>query len=461
MAGRAMQIAVRSIALSVMIIAFINHADCGNKTISRPDSSGLDYQIATWYRFKSSAFSISFDDNYRSQVTYATPILNQHNYKATYFIVTNRVGKGWTPGWDTLNMLAMQGHEIASHSKNHANFDILSQDPSFADSMMHEFRDSRDSINSRIPYRNCETFAWPGGNINLYSCEMSKKYYMACRGSNNNFETPIPENLYNMSSQHIYHDTPLETVNAYIDTALAKRGWLIERWHGFRINHDTNGYEPVAIETFREHINHVAWNGDDLWVAPVGTVVKYMLERNTSSLSLSDSTGSTVFLNLTNDLPDSMIQYNLPVSIKVRLYGKMSGTNLITQRNDTLFYNISKENDIDYLYFNAVPNQGRICLHLNHSSDGINDKLALNKGTFNFPNPFSRSTTISLDIPEAETVDFRIYDQMGKQIRRFSTGCHSGINSIDFDGSGLTPGYYTCNINTGERNTTVRMVLSH
>ena len=78
--------------------------------------NGLDYPIARWRGFKKAAYSLSFQDNYRYQVMYATPVLNQHNYKSTFFIVTNRVGQGWAPGWDTLNMLAAQGHEIASHS---------------------------------------------------------------------------------------------------------------------------------------------------------------------------------------------------------------------------------------------------------------------------------------------------------------------------------------------------------
>lgn len=87
----------------------------------------LDYHIARWRGFKKAAYSITFDDNYRFQVLYAAPVLNQHNYKATFFLVTNRVGQGWAPGWDAINMLAAQGHEIASHSKNHPNFITLSQ----------------------------------------------------------------------------------------------------------------------------------------------------------------------------------------------------------------------------------------------------------------------------------------------------------------------------------------------
>ena len=51
---------------------------------SNVSSSNFDYQIGTWKGFKTAAMTFSFDDNYRFQVTLARPILNEHNYKATY-----------------------------------------------------------------------------------------------------------------------------------------------------------------------------------------------------------------------------------------------------------------------------------------------------------------------------------------------------------------------------------------
>ena len=459
-AGCGMQLAIRNLAAAALLIIFSTSTFAGRPGNGDPDHTGLDYQIATWYKFKDAAFSISFDDNYRSQVTWARPILNQYNYKATYFIVTNRVGKGWAPGWDTLNMLAAEGHEIASHSKNHANFSLLEQDPLMADSMMHEFRDSRDTLNQRIPNQRCETFAWPGGNVGWYSCEMSKKYYMACRGSNNNFEFSDPINFFNLSSQHIYHETPLETVNGFVDTVLAKKGWLIERWHGFRIKNDTNGYEPVAVDLFSEHFKHVGWNGDNLWVAPVGTVAKYMLERDASKLTLADSSASMIFLNLTNDLPDSLIEYNFPVSIKVRAFGKVANTQLLTQNKDTLAFSITTEENRSFLYFNAVPNHGQICLHLSNEASGTADNRDVKKNAYNYPNPFPKSTTIFFDVLSDETAVFRVFDQTGRLVRTFAISCHSGRNTASFDGNGLSPGIYTCNIKTREGILKLRMLLS-
>ncbi|MCX6285503.1 MAG: polysaccharide deacetylase family protein [Bacteroidetes bacterium] len=450
----------RILALLLLSLNFIYIASANTEGNGQTASSGPDYWIGRWYKFKKAAFTVSFDDNYRFQVVYATPLLNQHNYKATYFIVTNRVGKGWAPGWDTLNMLASQGHEIASHSKNHADFTYLSQHPEFADSMRREFRDSRDTINARIPSQQCETFAWPFGSVNIVSTEISANYYMACRGSIDRFEDSVPDNYYNIYSQHIYHDTPLESVNGYIDTILKYDGWLVERWHGFRVMHDTNGYEPVYIGDFREHLNYIAQNENNLWITTLGKVVKYMRERDVSSLWFVDSTGYKVQFNLSNNLPDTLFHYNVPLSIRVKAHGKIENVYMITQGNDTLSFGFTWYYGTKYIYFDAVPNKGFIVLHLPDPA-GMHDLLALKRGAANYPNPFNSSTTILFDVPQAEYVDVRVYDQTGRQLRDFSNLYPAGRNSIEFDGTALSPGVYNCVIRTRERKTDVRMVLTH
>ena len=439
---------------SIFFNSLYFNAYCG--VSGKNHNGGPDYSIARWRGFKNAAYSITFDDNYRFQVTYATPVLNQHNYKATFFIVTNRVGQGWAPGWDTVNMLADQGHEIASHSKNHANFVTLSQHPEWADSMVHEFRDSRDTINVRVPSRHCETFAWPGGAVNQPSANVSKNFYMACRGSDNGFENPVPFDFYNISSQYIYHNTLLETVNGYIDTVLSVRGWLVERWHGFQVGNDTNGYEPVPITIFINHMNHVALHEDSLWITTVDSVVKYIRERESSIIALVDSSGNTVQFCLTNELPDSVYDYSIPLSIKLRIYGKMSAVCLITQAGSILPFTITQENGYDYLNFEAIPNKGLIELQL--PSTGIAGMNIFQQKALNYPNPFSISTTISFFTDKSQHTDLLIFNCSGSQVKAYSNFFIKGWSRIEFEGSELAPGIYNCLIRNSERTLELRMI---
>lgn len=71
---------------------------------------------------------LAFDDAWKSQFTFAKPILDKYGFKGSFFIVCNYVGK--TPDrmtWDDVQTLEKQGHDIESHSMNHIPLDDLSQ----------------------------------------------------------------------------------------------------------------------------------------------------------------------------------------------------------------------------------------------------------------------------------------------------------------------------------------------
>jgi len=65
---------------------------------------------------------LNFDDGRKSQFTEAKPILDKYGFKATFYIVCNYVGN--KPGymnWTEVNQLRTEGHDIESHTMNHAD----------------------------------------------------------------------------------------------------------------------------------------------------------------------------------------------------------------------------------------------------------------------------------------------------------------------------------------------------
>ena len=73
-------------------------------------------EIGTWAGFRKGAASFTFDDGAPSHVNDGGPLFDKYGYKGTFNIVTN-----WSPDWNGFQKLADGGHEIASHSDNHAN----------------------------------------------------------------------------------------------------------------------------------------------------------------------------------------------------------------------------------------------------------------------------------------------------------------------------------------------------
>ena len=71
---------------------------------------------------------ITFDDGMLSQFTYAKPILDKYNFKATFYIICNSVDKENRMNWNNIQTLEKEGHEIGSHSMNHKRLSTLSEE---------------------------------------------------------------------------------------------------------------------------------------------------------------------------------------------------------------------------------------------------------------------------------------------------------------------------------------------
>ena len=71
---------------------------------------------------------LNFDDGRKSQYTQAKPILDKYGFKATFYAVCNYLDnkKGYM-SWKDIETLYKEGHDIGSHSMNHAHLQKLSK----------------------------------------------------------------------------------------------------------------------------------------------------------------------------------------------------------------------------------------------------------------------------------------------------------------------------------------------
>src|SRR5919112_1351473 len=73
------------------------------------------------------AVVLTFDDAYKSQYTNAKPILDKYGYKATFYIVCNYVENNGRLTWEDITSLYKEGHDIGSHTMNHADLSQTSK----------------------------------------------------------------------------------------------------------------------------------------------------------------------------------------------------------------------------------------------------------------------------------------------------------------------------------------------
>jgi hypothetical protein len=78
----------------------------------------------------------------------------------------------------------------------------------------------------------------------------------------------------------------------------------------------------------------------------------------------------------------------------------------------------------------------------------------------NYPNPFNPVTLIEYSIAKAGTVQIRVYDILGKEIKVLvNEYAEAGTHRVEFNASSLSSGIYFYTINSGGFRDVKRMVL--
>ncbi|HET9530190.1 MAG TPA: polysaccharide deacetylase family protein [Blastocatellia bacterium] len=129
---------------------------------------------------------LTFDDGYENFYESALPVLAEHGFTATVFIVSGHMGgrNDWEtppPGlgrrpilsWRQAAEVSAAGIEIGSHTKTHPDLRRLS-----VDKIEDEIRTSRAEIESRIGAA-VESFAYPFGSFNRETMDVVKRSFRA------------------------------------------------------------------------------------------------------------------------------------------------------------------------------------------------------------------------------------------------------------------------------------------
>ncbi|HET7392029.1 MAG TPA: polysaccharide deacetylase family protein [Nitrososphaeraceae archaeon] len=96
---------------------------------ARPPYSASSSNISSVVN-SNKAIMLGFDDGWKSQITYAKPILDKYGFKASFFVVCNYVNSGEIRrmNWQDIAALQKDGMDIESHSMTHTPYlNILPQ----------------------------------------------------------------------------------------------------------------------------------------------------------------------------------------------------------------------------------------------------------------------------------------------------------------------------------------------
>jgi peptidoglycan/xylan/chitin deacetylase (PgdA/CDA1 family) len=121
---------------------------------------------------------ISFDDGWETQFEYALPSLEKYHYPATFFVVTNYIGRPGFISWPQLQTLQTDGMIIGSHSRSHPRLNKI-KDPA---ELWDQIYNSKTILETQLE-APVEEFAYPYGSYNAKAAAVVKQAgYRAGRG---------------------------------------------------------------------------------------------------------------------------------------------------------------------------------------------------------------------------------------------------------------------------------------
>ncbi len=323
------------------------------------------HTTVVWHANKAAAVSLTFDDGYPSQYSTVLPALEARGLKGTFFLATDF--PDYYNMWDSWKDAANKGHEIGSHTKSHPF--LTSLPLSEAD---YQLTASQSLINTKIPGQKTVTFAYPYGMLNSDVKALAQKYYIAGRGTGEALND-LTADTFNMPA----YDAARYTVGQFEDLtsqAVTLNKWLIPCFHSFSPG-EYGGWTPEQLTTYLDYLKGRA----DLWVAPFGTVIKYMRERSAATLSLASQSSDKITLNLTDTLDDAV--FDQPLTLRSEVPSAWSKVKVLQGTTVNSITSVT-EGSVSVIYYDAIPDKGVITLSnqaVNLPPVAANDSYSTNK----------------------------------------------------------------------------------
>lgn len=143
--------------------------------------------------------------------------------------------------------------------------------------------------------------------------------------------------------------TDPEKMKSWVDTTLAHHNiWLVLVFHGV----DDIGWEGLPHELLDSYFQFIKKQEDSLWIAPFGTVARYLRERMNSKVQ-SDMTGKEITVSLHHTLDTSL--YQLPLTLKTYVPADWKNVQVV-QGVEKQSVQTKSDNQGTYILYHATPN---------------------------------------------------------------------------------------------------------
>ncbi len=200
--------------------------------------------------FKRGMVSITFDDGRQSQYTDALPILQKHNDKATFYLISGFLN---TSGYLTTaqaEAIKQAGNEIGSHTVDHPDLTTLTPAE-----LTNELAQSKQTLQAL--FGPITDFASPYGAYNNQVIAAIKLYYRSHRSTDMGYNSKDNFDVYNIRTQSIISTTTVDDINSWVDQAKHDHTWLVLVFHEADTSGNLYDITPQDFDAVLTHIGSV------------------------------------------------------------------------------------------------------------------------------------------------------------------------------------------------------------
>ena len=307
----------------------------------------LEASVEDVYGNAKAIVTIISDDGFYDSCINLDRVLGERNLRCTVAGIIRIVA----PHMADWNELLQHGTiDLVSHSFNHIKMEEGTEIAQDVVALYHEIVDADQWYENWLGTEQI-VFVCPENQM----CEIGYNIledndFWSVRKGNRGYNSISPEEgvevgqWLNLKVQGICDEgVDTQVRNSWVDTAINDRTWLIEMWHNVMPEYDGR-YQTILVSDAEEHLDYVAQKVamNDIWVATYDEAVKYIRERQNSSLStyiINDKL--YVSLELTNsDMSYKTFNQPLTVSISLPEGYSVSETEKVDLNNNILSINI-------------------------------------------------------------------------------------------------------------------------
>jgi peptidoglycan/xylan/chitin deacetylase (PgdA/CDA1 family) len=266
-------------------------SDDDNSSKDNEDNNTPDKIISN--RGNSKFVILTFDDGYKSQYTTVKPILDKYGFKGTFYVVCNYAQKidADRMNWTEIKELHQQGHDIGSHTMNHAD---LTQLPEYR--IDYEIGTSKQClIGNGINHVTSFAYPFAEGSTNKAIINTVAKYYpiartadaplmfLDCRGWNNDnddgsddISSTINSSTTQTDCREYSDDGRLNLVNRY-----TIRGWSHDSERAFNLFSDEYMlHRFIEVVDGQDKYNNNNNDIDDSRVSAIPIIIWHNIANN-------------------------------------------------------------------------------------------------------------------------------------------------------------------------------------